>query len=190
MLDHLNERMQSFLRERRTVFIGCTNNSPAPRIWVRSDDGILDVLGSNGFAWDESVDSKLWELTETASHATLMAIDWEDSTVGFHLNGSVTTERTNGRRRCMIDAKETYIHCAKHIPRLGGDPRTVFDDTKPISPDADLETFYNEFIAHRICFMLGTADTDGETDISSRFGPQRFVQLTERGLAYPEYQGN
>lgn len=190
MLDHLNEQMQSFLRERRTIFVGCTNQRHATQVRVRSGDGVVDVRGSHQVVWDEPANSNLVEQAATATHATLMAIDWEDTTVGFHLNGTVTVERGDGGPQCVIDVDEAYIHCAKHIPRLERDPHTTFDDTTPISPDVDLETLYNEFIAERIFFMLGTADANGETDISPRFGPQGFVQLTERGLAYPEYRGN
>lgn len=189
LLDHLNERMRSFLRERRTVFVGCTTQGQATRVRVRDDEGV-DVLGPNRVAWDEPADSDLVAQAETASHATLLAIDWEDTTVGFHLNGAISVERGDGAPRCVIEVEEAYIHCAKHIPRLERDPHTTFDETTAVSPAADLETLYDEFIAQRIFFLLGSADANGETDISPRFGPVGFVQLTERGLAYPEYRGN
>lgn len=76
------------------------------------------------------------------------------------------------------------------VPQLHRECPTAFDGTLPVSPDATLDTLYDEFIAERLCFMLGTADAHGETDISPRFGPQGFVHRTERGLAYPEYRGN
>ncbi|MFB6234666.1 MAG: pyridoxamine 5'-phosphate oxidase family protein [Halopenitus sp.] len=189
LLDHLNERMRSFLRERRAVFVGCTNQGQVTRVRVRDDEGV-DVLGPNRVAWDEPPNSDLVAQAETVSHATLLAIDWEDTTVGFHLNGRITVERNDGGPRCFIEVEEAYIHCAKHIPRLERDPHTTFDETRAISPAADLETLYDEFITQRIFFMLGSADANGETDISPRFGPVGFVQLTERGLAYPEYRGN
>lgn len=190
MLDHLNERMQAFLRDRRTVFVGCTSQRHTTRVRVRSDNSLVDVYGPYRVAWDEPADSDLVERAADAEHATLLAIDWEDTTVGFHLNGTVTTDSRDGARRCAIDVEEAYIHCAKHIPRLERDPHTTLDETLSLSLDADLEAVYRRFIADRICFMLGTADANGETDISPRFGPQGFVQLTERGLAYPEYRGN
>lgn len=112
MLDHLNERMQSFLRERRTIFVGCANQRYAPRIRIRNDDDVVDVLGPNRVKWDEPRNSTLIDRAATASHATLMAIDWEDTTVGFHLNGSVTAERGDGSPRFVIDVEEAYIHCA------------------------------------------------------------------------------
>lgn len=122
--------------------------------------------------WNEPADSTLVEQAVDARHATLMAIDWEDTTVGFHLNGTVTVERGDGSPRCVINIEEAYIHYAKHIPPLERDPHTTFDNTTPISPDADIETLYSRLIIERIFFMLGTADTNSETDISPRFGPR------------------
>ena len=47
------------------------------------------------------------------------------------------------------------------------------------------------FIDERIMFFLATADANGETDCSPRFGPAGFVTvLDEDRLCYPEYRGN
>ncbi|MFC6961886.1 pyridoxamine 5'-phosphate oxidase family protein [Halocatena marina] len=47
------------------------------------------------------------------------------------------------------------------------------------------------FIRERIMFFLSTADANGETDCSPRFGPEGFVSvLDDNRLCYPEYRGN
>lgn len=50
ILDHLNERMRSFLRKRRTIFVGCTNQRHATKIRVRNDDDVVDILGPDRVA--------------------------------------------------------------------------------------------------------------------------------------------
>lgn len=48
-----------------------------------------------------------------------------------------------------------------------------------------------EFVQERIMFFLSTADANGETDCSPRFGPAGFVNVLEDDrLCYPEYRGN
>lgn len=215
MRESLNERMRAFLRDRRTVFVGCTSPRGTTRVRVRSGESVVDVHGSDRVSWAEPADSALAHRAADAAHATLLAVDWEDTTVGFHLNGEVSVEPDDGNPRCVVDVEEAYIHCAKHVPRLErdagrGDAGTGHrdggrrsgsrngtvriedgsDDVPIDSLDVDFGVLYESCVADRIFFVLGTADADGETDISPRFGPPGFVQRTDRGLAYPEYRGN
>jgi predicted pyridoxine 5'-phosphate oxidase superfamily flavin-nucleotide-binding protein len=50
-----------------------------------------------------------------------------------------------------------------------------------------LNEVMQRFVAERIMFFLGTADAEGHTDCSPRFGPRGFVTvLDDTRLAYPE----
>jgi predicted pyridoxine 5'-phosphate oxidase superfamily flavin-nucleotide-binding protein len=54
-----------------------------------------------------------------------------------------------------------------------------------------LNAAMQEFVGRMEMCFVGTADAEGECDLSFRAGPPGFVQvLGERTLAYPEYRGN
>jgi predicted pyridoxine 5'-phosphate oxidase superfamily flavin-nucleotide-binding protein len=55
----------------------------------------------------------------------------------------------------------------------------------------ELSEQMQEYLKDRFMFFLGTADENGETDVSPRMGPQGFVQILDsETIAYPEFRGN
>jgi predicted pyridoxine 5'-phosphate oxidase superfamily flavin-nucleotide-binding protein len=133
MHDYLTERMQSFVGERILCFLstadanGETNCSPR-----LGPPGFVQVLDDDRLCYPEfrgnGVQASLGNIRENP-HASLLFVDWWDTTVGLHVNGDASireempeaTDPTNcGRVKCWVElhVEEAYIHCAKHLPRL------------------------------------------------------------------------
>lgn len=129
----LTERMKEFIRERIMFFLSTADANGetdcSPRF---GPPGFVNVLDDEHVCYPEyrgnGVHASLGNITEN-SNATLLFIDWWETTVGFHVNGSAelcdsipeANDPVPGDKRktwVKIEVEEAYIHCAKHVPRL------------------------------------------------------------------------
>lgn len=193
MRSRLNADMRTFLAARETYFVGCATADGPPRVRVRTGREIPTIVDDGRIAWQEHPDSPLAERAREADHGTVTTVDWEETTVGLHVNGALAVRSGSaGPVWCELEIDEAYIHCAKHLPQLRRvDPDATPDDAgPPTGVTHGTPPWLPDFLQDRIFFMLGTADVDGETDISPRFGPRGFVHRTPNGVTYPEFRGN
>lgn len=133
MYDHLTDRMQSFVEARIMFFLSTADadghTDCSPRLGPK---GFVSVLEDDRIAYPEyrgnGVHASLGNLKENP-HASLLFVDWWETTVGLHVNGEATLrdelaaaeDPTGGDRRKIwveLDVDEAYIQCAKHIPQL------------------------------------------------------------------------
>lgn len=205
MQNALTDRMASFLTDRRLGFVGVLDGEQPLASPCVGNPGMVHVLGSAEIAWPvETVIGRDLPLDGPPRDRwlSLVTVDWWDSTVGLHVNGVGDRQSYEppgvdysgpSTDWYVLSIEESYIHCAKHIPRL------VVDDEVPDDPAT--ETTWTEyeripspverFIGSRVLTFLVTADGDGETDLSPRLGPEGFIQiLDDTTLAWPEYRGN
>ncbi|WP_435154886.1 pyridoxamine 5'-phosphate oxidase family protein [Haladaptatus sp. DFWS20] len=133
MHDHVNETMREFIDNRIMFFLSTADETGetdcSPRI---GPEGFVHVLDENRLTYPEfrgnGVHASLGNIEENP-HATMLFIDWWDTTVGLHVNGRATlhdevaeienspeTDRLKGW--VVLEVEEAYIHCAKHIPQL------------------------------------------------------------------------
>ena len=148
MQDHLTDRMRKFVRERIMFFLSTADASGktdcSPRVGPR---GFVNVLDSESLCYPEyrgnGVHASLGNVMENA-HATLMFVDWWDTTVGLHVNGRTTlhddipeardpTDVERTKTWVKVEVEEAYIHCAKHLPQLrieAFDPPWGTDDSE------------------------------------------------------------
>lgn len=133
MKDHLTERMQEFIRERIMFFLSTTDANGETDCSPRFGPvGFVNVLDADRLCYPEyrgnGVQASLGNMIENP-YASLLFIDWWDTTVGCHVNGRVElhdtmTEATDpasvDRRKVWVElyVEEAYIHCAKHVPKL------------------------------------------------------------------------
>jgi len=204
MKDALTDRMADFLRDRWLGFASTLSDDGPVAEPCIGDTGFVRVLADDKIAWPVRATGGRRPLVGPGEHqhVSLVTVDWWDTTVGLHVNGSAT------RREhapigvdyagpptdwYVLDIEEAYIHCAKHIPEL------AVDDRRPDASAADAErTTYDRlvpavesFVGSQMISFLATADSGGETDLSPRLGPAGFVQVLDaHTLAWPEYRGN
>ena len=133
MHDELTERMQTFVSERILCFLSTADadghTDCSPRM---GPAGFVNVLDATTLAYPEyrgnGVHASLGNIRENP-HATLLFVDWWDTTVGLHINGEAhlhesipgASDPAGGDRSKVwveLDVEEAYIHCAKHLPRL------------------------------------------------------------------------
>lgn len=133
MHDHLTERMQAFVTERIMFFLSTADadghTDCSPRL---GPAGFVNVLEPDVLAYPEyrgnGVHASLGNLRENP-HASLLFVDWWDTTVGLHVNGRARIRETvpeatdpadTDRRKVWVELRvdEAYIQCAKHLPRL------------------------------------------------------------------------
>lgn len=131
--DRLNDVMQAFIDERIMFFLSTTDadgkTDCSPRL---GPQGFVTVLDDSRLAYPEfrgnGVQASLGNMYENP-YATLLFVDWWETTVGLHVNGSVTlrdgipavhdpTDADRTKTWVEIEVEEAYIHCAKHLPRL------------------------------------------------------------------------
>ena len=205
MQHSLTDRMVSFLSDRWVGFVsGLDGGRPVTAPCI-GDTGFVRILDDDHIAWPAAAmveDHPSLVAAEGGEFLSLVTIDWWETTVGLHVNGV-------GRRQeatpagvdydgpptdwYVLEIEEAYIHCAKHIPRL-----TVESETPEVSSSVGKQTTHDhltpevrQFIGSQVMTFLGTADSEGETDISPRIGPAGFVQIIDGDtLAWPEYRGN
>jgi hypothetical protein len=145
VLSELNDVMKKFIQEQECVFIATADaHGAADSSFRAGPSGFVHVLSSTQVAYPEyrgnGVMASVGNILENPQIG-LMFIDFFKSTVGLHVNGGArviengslseepgVTEALlqdalvkGGRHpECwvMIDVKEAYIHCSKHIPLL------------------------------------------------------------------------
>ena len=141
----LNEVMQAFIREQEFVFLATADSQGhADSSFRAGPRGFIHILSATRMAYPEyrgnGVMASVGNLLENSGIGMLF-IDFFKSTVGLHVNGtaqviesdSLSAEggMTNGVREAslvtgglqpecwiIVDVKEAYIHCSKHIPLL------------------------------------------------------------------------
>ena len=133
MHDHLNDVMRAFISERIMFFLSTADTDGrtdcSPRL---GPQGFVNVLDDSHLAYPEfhgnGIHASLGNIRENP-HATLLFVDWWDTTVGLHVNGQATlndelptahdpTNANATKTWVQIDVEEAYIHCAKHLPQL------------------------------------------------------------------------
>lgn len=133
MKDHLTDRVQGFIQDRIMFFLSTADadgeTDCSPRF---GPAGFVTVLDEHRLMYPEyrgnGVHASLGNMNENP-HASLLFVDWWDTTVGCHVNGHVKMHDTmdNATDSAGIDRKklwvelhvdEAYIHCAKHVPKL------------------------------------------------------------------------
>ena len=129
MLDHLNERMQTFIPQQEMLFISTADGAGHCDASIRvGPKGFIHVLDSKKIAYPEyrgnGVYASLGNIVENA-HIGLLMIDFYESTIGLHINGRAKiVDHVTGvhdplaERWVEVCIDEAYIQCSKHIPRL------------------------------------------------------------------------
>jgi len=145
MLDRLNDDMRAFIERQRMLFVGTADGQGECDCGIRvGDPGFVHVVDDRTLLFPDyrgnGVFASMGNILENA-HAGLLFIDFENSTIGLHVNGSATvvqnseivasypmseglrrdTEQQGGKqpaRWIRVDVKEAYIQCAKHIPLM------------------------------------------------------------------------
>lgn len=129
----LTDRMKEFIQERIMFFLATADETGdtdcSPRFGPR---GFVNILDDDHICYPEyrgnGVQASLGNIEENP-HATLLFIDWWETTVGFHINGqaelceslpTATDPVDNDKQKTWVkvEVDEAYIHCAKHVPRL------------------------------------------------------------------------
>ncbi|MGY1722235.1 pyridoxamine 5'-phosphate oxidase family protein [Blastococcus sp. SYSU DS0533] len=145
VLEHLSERMQTFIQRMDMVFIATADGSGDADCSFRSGGpGFVGVLDERTLLYPEyrgnGVMSSLGNIAETRGIGMLF-IDFCGDAIGLHVNGRAAILENEqllsagplpeqvvdgllqqgGRRPdrwVRVSVTEAYIHCSKHIPRL------------------------------------------------------------------------
>ncbi len=145
MLNYLNPVMRDFIARQETVFIATADAAGSCDSSFRAGfPGFVQVLDDRTLAYPEyrgnGVMASVGNMLENA-HIGLLFIDFLQSTVGLHVNGTsrlvenadmlarphatpemvAAIQGTGGRRPerwVIVEVEEAYIHCSKHIPLL------------------------------------------------------------------------
>jgi len=143
MLDYLNPFMQEFIGRQEMFFLASADSRGECDCSFRAGDpGFVRVLGDRTLAYPElrgnGVYASLGNILENA-HVGMLFVDFFRDTIGLHVNGKarvlspkeverwdhplVSGCRVSGGGRVpelwvVVDVKEAYVHCAKHIPLL------------------------------------------------------------------------
>ncbi|MFB6376044.1 MAG: hypothetical protein ABEN55_23655, partial [Bradymonadaceae bacterium] len=99
--DQLTDRMISYVTERSTAFVGSTSGAVSS-VRVRHYEDLITVHDRGSIGWREPENSTFARRARGAEHGTLMAVDWEDTTVGLHVNGELSTEQTADGVMCHL----------------------------------------------------------------------------------------
>lgn len=134
MQDRLTDRMRSFVADRIMFFLATADRHGETDCTPRfGPKGFVNVLDDKHIAYPEyrgnGVQASLGNMRENPQ-ASLLFLDWWETTVGLHVNGEVTlhdelagavdlTDADKTKQWVEIEIEEAYIHCAKHVPRLG-----------------------------------------------------------------------
>ncbi len=161
VLDHLNPRMQEFLARQEMMFISTSSAEGECDCSFRAGKpGFVQLLDPQTILFPEykgnGVMASLGNIHENP-HIGLLFLDMFQSTIGLHINGKarffdneglpadlqklegvINEQAQTGKykpvRWVMVNAKEVYIHCSKHVPlvqRCAGDSVYCdFDDVK------------------------------------------------------------
>ena len=145
MLDHLNEKMRSFVAAQEMLFVATSDgDGECDNTFRAGPPGFIHVLDERTLAYPEyrgnGVMASLGNIRENA-HIGLLMVDFFTDIIGLHVNGraqiiedaemqathlGLTIDPAPGRRPerwVQVSVHEAYIHCSKHIPRLARVPR-------------------------------------------------------------------
>jgi len=145
VLDHLNQPMRAFLTRQDMMFLATSDAAGACDNTFRAGPpGFVRALDEHRLTWPEyrgnGVMASLGNILENG-HVALLFVDFTDSGVGLHVNGTadvvedpllrsrvpgLPVDPVPGRRAelwVVAWVQEAYIHCAKHIPRMHRVPR-------------------------------------------------------------------
>ncbi|MCH2171899.1 pyridoxamine 5'-phosphate oxidase family protein [Myxococcota bacterium] len=163
--DHLTDKMQVLIRRQEMFFVGTADSKGncdcSPRFGAT---GFVEILNARQLAYPEfrgnGVFASLGNIKENP-HAGLVFVDFLDTTVGLHVNGTAQIFLPNEapaelafkeyRRKneelllecwVVIDVDEAYIHCSKHVPRLEKQAKNIFWGTD--DPQAKSEDYFQE----------------------------------------------
>jgi hypothetical protein len=146
MLSYLNPQMSTFIARQEMFFLATADVHGECDVSFRAGEaGFVHVLGAKVLVYPEyrgnGVLASLGNLAENP-HAGLLFIDFIRDKIGLHVNGTARIlsneelsacpdfsaalradlAETGGRRPerwVLVTVEEAYIHCSKHIPRLG-----------------------------------------------------------------------
>jgi len=162
MHNRLNDKMKDLIAAQEMVFIATSdaqgNCDCSPRF---GKTGFITVLDDQTLAYPEyrgnGVFASLGNILENP-HIGMVFVDFLDSSVGLHVNGSAFSysnteiptkyiqmlepliENASIRieRWVIVQIDEAYIHCSKHVPKLYKGDKTISwgtDDKKEKSVD-------------------------------------------------------
>jgi uncharacterized protein len=140
VLDHLNEKMISFVERMEMAFIATSDATGECDCSLRAGPpGFIQVIDERTFAYPEyrgnGVLASLGNISENAQIGVLL-VDFVTDLIGLHINGhaaivedaplraehpDLVVDDERGRtpqRWVKVTVVEAYIHCRKHIPRL------------------------------------------------------------------------
>jgi uncharacterized protein len=140
VLDHLNQRMATFVRRMEMAFVATSDAAGECDCSLRAGPpGFIQVLDDRTIAYPEyrgnGVLASLGNISENANIGVLL-VDFTTELIGLHVNGhahivedadlravrpDLPTDAERGRtpeRWVLVRVTEAYIHCRKHIPRL------------------------------------------------------------------------
>lgn len=144
MLDHLNAAMRDFVGRQEMLFVATADaEGECDSSFRAGPAGFIQVFDDKTLAYPEyrgnGVMASLGNITDNP-HVGLLMIDFVHDLVGLHINGTAEIVEDavvrnayglpepdlRGRQAELwvrITVVEAYIHCAKHIPRMGKLPR-------------------------------------------------------------------
>lgn len=144
LLDHLNPAMRAFVTQQEMVMVATADaRGECDSTFRAGPPGFVQVLGDRTLAFPEyrgnGVLASIGNIIENP-HIGLLFIDFTQYSVGLHVNGAAVLSNheimarldrtsevadavatTGGRRaECwvLVEVREAYIHCSKHIPLL------------------------------------------------------------------------
>jgi uncharacterized protein len=159
VLGHLNPLMQTFIAHQEMLFIATADAHGECDCSFRAGlPGFVHILDEKTLLYPEyrgnGVIASLGNIAENP-HIGMIFIDFFESTVGLHVNGTATImenaalmDRSDipdeirqdiavegGRkpeRWVIVEVEEAYIHCSKHIPLLEKRDKTIHWGTDDI----------------------------------------------------------
>ena len=145
MLDYLNPTMRDFIARQEMVFIATADaHGECDSSFRAGLPGFVHIFDDKRLAYPEyrgnGVMASVGNLSENP-HIGMIFIDFLQSTVGLHVNGTATvveneallarpdvtpelieaTQTTSQRRPerwILVEVEEAYIHCSKHVPLM------------------------------------------------------------------------
>jgi predicted pyridoxine 5'-phosphate oxidase superfamily flavin-nucleotide-binding protein len=138
VLDHLNPAMAEFVGRMEMAFISTADADGECDSSLRAGPaGFLRVIDSRTLVYPEyrgnGVMASLGNIMENP-HVGMLMVDFADDLIGLHVNGrariapleefAVEGEAESGpggkkvERWVVVEVREAYIHCRKHIPRM------------------------------------------------------------------------
>jgi hypothetical protein len=153
VLGHLNPLMQAFIAHQEMLFIATADAHGECDCSFRAGlPGFVHILDEKTLLYPEyrgnGVVASLGNIAENP-HIGMIFIDFFESTVGLHVNGTATIMENaalmdrpdipdairqdiaveGGRkleRWVRVEVEEAYIHCSKHIPLLEKRDKTIY----------------------------------------------------------------